>query len=165
MNHRGEIENLLYAYQERLDAGDLVGMAALFEHATVGGVDEDAPMRGSADVIATFKKVLRVYEDGTPRTTHTTLNPIIVVDEEAGNRYLPIGLRGLSADGSIPAAAGGDWQVSRQVRAGRWGVAIFRAGLRRRLARRSRGAPIGRAPRDAWRSIIKGQGRPNMRSL
>ena len=40
MNHRGEIENLLYAYQERLDAGDLVGMAALFEHATVGGVDE-----------------------------------------------------------------------------------------------------------------------------
>jgi hypothetical protein len=84
MNHRGEIENLLYAYQERLDAGDLVGMAALFEHATVGGVDEDAPMHGSADVLATFKKVLRVYENGTPRTTHTTLNPIIVVDEEAG---------------------------------------------------------------------------------
>jgi hypothetical protein len=84
MNHRGEIENLLYAYQERLDAGDLVGMAALFEHATVGGVDEDSPMRGSADVLATFKTVLRVYEDGTPRTTHTTLNPIIEVDEEAG---------------------------------------------------------------------------------
>jgi hypothetical protein len=84
MNHRGEIENLVYSYQERLDAGDLIGMAALFEHATVGGVDEGSPMRGAADVLATFKKVLRVYEDGTPKTTHTTLNPIITVDEEAG---------------------------------------------------------------------------------
>jgi hypothetical protein len=84
MNHRGEIENLLYLYQERLDAGDLVGMAALFEHATVGGADEGSPMRGSADVLATFDKVLRVYENGTPKTTHTTLNPIIAVDEDAG---------------------------------------------------------------------------------
>jgi 3-phenylpropionate/cinnamic acid dioxygenase small subunit len=83
MNHRGEIENLLYAYQERLDAGDLVGVAALFEHATIGG-SEGSTMRGSADLLATFKTVLRLYEDGTPRTTHTTLNPIIEVDEEAG---------------------------------------------------------------------------------
>jgi hypothetical protein len=83
MNHRGEIENLLYAYQERLDAGDLVGVAALFEHATIGG-SEGSAMHGSADLLATFKKVLRLYEDGTPRTTHTTLNPIIEVDEDAG---------------------------------------------------------------------------------
>ena len=83
MNHRGEIENLLYTYQERLDAGDLIGVAALFEHATIGG-SEGSAMRGSADMLAIFKKVLRLYEDGTPRTTHTTLNPIIAVDEDAG---------------------------------------------------------------------------------
>jgi hypothetical protein len=84
MNHRGEIENLLYSYQERVDAGDLVGMASLFEHASVGGGGEESRTFGSAGILATFKQVLRVYENGSPRTTHTTLNPIISVDEEAG---------------------------------------------------------------------------------
>jgi hypothetical protein len=84
MDHRGEIENLLYTYQERLDAGDLEGMAALFEHAVVGGGEGQLSMRGSAEVLALFRQIFRIYEDGSPHTTHTTVNPIVHVDEAAG---------------------------------------------------------------------------------
>jgi hypothetical protein len=84
MGHRGSIENLLYTYQERLDAGDLEGMAALFEHAVTRADTADASWTGSAEVLALFRQIFRLYDDGSPHTTHTTMNPIIEVDAEAG---------------------------------------------------------------------------------
>jgi hypothetical protein len=84
VNHRGEIENLLYAYQERLDVGDLEGVAELFEHAVVRGAGSNFVMNGSGDVLALFRQIFRIYDDGLPHTTHTTMNPIIHVDEPAG---------------------------------------------------------------------------------
>jgi SnoaL-like domain len=84
MDHRGEIENLLYTYQERLDAGDLTGMAALFEHAVIRADTAELTCDGAGEVLALFQQIFRIYDDGSPHTTHTTLNPIVHVDEEAG---------------------------------------------------------------------------------
>jgi 3-phenylpropionate/cinnamic acid dioxygenase small subunit len=82
------IENLLYTYAERIDAGDFDGVAALFEHATVHGVPDGPPetrFRGSEAVARLYAATTRRYEDdGTPKSKHLTTNPIIEVDEEAG---------------------------------------------------------------------------------
>ena len=48
MDSARAIENLLYTYAERIDAGDFDGVAALFEHATVHGVP-DNPRHPSPD--------------------------------------------------------------------------------------------------------------------
>jgi hypothetical protein len=84
MRDRGEIENLLYEYQARIDAGDLEGMAALFEHAVMSSDSVDLKWRGSAEVLALYRQIFHIYDDGSPHTTHTTLNPIIHIDAEAG---------------------------------------------------------------------------------
>jgi hypothetical protein len=84
MCDRSEIENLLYEYQARLDVGDLDGMAALFEHAVMSADTVELSWRGSAEVLALYRQIFRIYDDGSPHTTHTTLNPIIHIDGEAG---------------------------------------------------------------------------------
>ncbi len=80
MCDRCEIENLLYEYQARLDAGDLEGMAAMFEHAELNADSVSDTWRGSAEVLALYRQIFRIYDDGSPHTTHTTLNPIIHID-------------------------------------------------------------------------------------
>ena len=78
-----EIENLLYAYAERIDAGDLEGVAALFEHGSITSAPE-APVekvaRGRDAVLELYQGSTRLYEDGTPRTKHVTTNAIIEVE-------------------------------------------------------------------------------------
>jgi hypothetical protein len=83
MYDRGEIENLLYEYQARLDAGDLEGMAALFEHAVMSADSVEDTWTGAADILGLYRQIFRIYDDGSPHTTHTTLNPIIHIDAEA----------------------------------------------------------------------------------
>ncbi len=83
MSDRGEIENLLYEYQARLDTGDLEAMAALFEHAMMSADTIDQTWRGSSEVLELYRQIFRIYPDGSPHTTHTTLNPIIHVDASA----------------------------------------------------------------------------------
>jgi 3-phenylpropionate/cinnamic acid dioxygenase small subunit len=82
-----EIENLLYTYAERIDAGDLAGVAALFEHGRIlpspSGA-RDVVFEGPEQVRAMYDAATRLYEDGTPRTKHVTTNAIIEVDEAAG---------------------------------------------------------------------------------
>ena len=84
MSDRGEIENLLYEYQARLDAGDLEAMAALFEHAVMSADTIDQTWHGCSQVLELFQQIFRIYADGSPHTTHTTLNPIIQVNADAG---------------------------------------------------------------------------------
>jgi ketosteroid isomerase-like protein len=84
MSDRGEIENLLYEYQARLDAGDLEAMAALFEHAVMSADTIDQTWHGRSQVLELFQQIFRIYADGSPHTTHTTLNPIIQVNAVAG---------------------------------------------------------------------------------
>ncbi len=77
------IENLIYAYAERIDAGDLAGVAELFRHGRI----EAAPgivVEGSDEVRKLYDGSTRLHQDGTPRTRHVTTNVAVEVDEAAG---------------------------------------------------------------------------------
>lgn len=81
------IENLLYLYAERIDAGDFAGIADLFEHGRICAVPDappEATFVGVEGVRRMYDAATRLYEDGTPKTHHVTTNAIIEVDEEAG---------------------------------------------------------------------------------
>jgi 3-phenylpropionate/cinnamic acid dioxygenase small subunit len=82
-----EIENLLYTYAERIDAGDLEGVAELFTHGCILPSPDAArttAVEGRDGVLAMFRAAARLYDDGTPRTRHLTSNAIIEVDEPFG---------------------------------------------------------------------------------
>jgi 3-phenylpropionate/cinnamic acid dioxygenase small subunit len=81
-----QIANLLYRYAECIDAGDLTGAAALFEHARIriGGPDTAEDTIDAAKLLGIWKSLIVLHPDGTPRTKHVTTNPIIDVDERAG---------------------------------------------------------------------------------
>jgi len=72
------IQNLLYRYCDRLDRGDLAGMAQLFEHAQLIVPALTEPVRGVEAITALYAKYTRIYPDtGTPKTRHVTCNVII----------------------------------------------------------------------------------------
>jgi 3-phenylpropionate/cinnamic acid dioxygenase small subunit len=82
-----QIENLLYTYAERIDAGDLDGVADLFAHGRICGVEDGPPetvFSGTEGVRQMYEMATRLYEDGTPKTKHLTSNARIEVDEAAG---------------------------------------------------------------------------------
>jgi len=82
-----EIENLLYLYAERLDAGDFDGVAELFRHGRIRpGPDapDDASFEGRDAVRGMYEVATRLYENGTPLTRHVTSNVIVEVDDDAG---------------------------------------------------------------------------------
>ncbi|MCZ8381468.1 nuclear transport factor 2 family protein [Mycobacterium sp. CPCC 205372] len=83
-----EIENLIYSYAERVDAGDLGAVADLFAHGRICGVENGPPetvFEGTARVRQMYDMATRLYEDGTPKTHHHTTNVRIEVDESAGS--------------------------------------------------------------------------------
>ena len=77
---RAAIERLIFTYAERIDAGDLAGVAELFAEATYRS-DRGGNYRGSAAVLDVVSRVVILYEDGTPRTKHVTSNLIVEIDE------------------------------------------------------------------------------------
>lgn len=81
------IENLLYTYAERIDAGDFDGVADLFRHGRIHGAEGGPPgtvFEGYDGVRALYARAARLHDDGTPRTRHLTTNARIEVDERAG---------------------------------------------------------------------------------
>jgi 3-phenylpropionate/cinnamic acid dioxygenase small subunit len=78
-----EVENLIYAYAERIDAGDLAGVAELFRHGRMKA-GPGMVFEGSEAVRSMYDSATRLYEDGTPRTQHVTTNVAVQVDEDAG---------------------------------------------------------------------------------
>lgn len=83
MSSATQITNLLYRYAELMDAGDLEGVAALFRHARlkIGGSDE---LQNSTQMLAIWRSYVKIYPCGTPRTKHVVTNPILLIDEAAG---------------------------------------------------------------------------------
>lgn len=77
------IENLLYLYAERIDAGDLEGVADLFAHGRIQAAPDAPPAQvfeGRERVLGLYRASTRLHEGGTPRTRHLTTNAIIEVD-------------------------------------------------------------------------------------
>ena len=80
---RDAIAALVATYAERIDAGDLPGVAELFADATYGS-PQGGTYRGSAEVLAVLSEKVILHPDGTPRTKHVTTNLVIDVDETVG---------------------------------------------------------------------------------
>src|SRR5262249_7279526 len=59
-----QIANLLYRYAECIDAGDLPGAAALFEHARIRIGGEDTV--DAARLLSIWKSLIVLHPDGTP---------------------------------------------------------------------------------------------------
>ena len=80
-----EIENLIHTYAERIDAGDLEGVAELFTHGRVQAAPEAPPEQvfaGRDRVLALYRGSMRIYDDGSPHTKHVTTNSIIEIEED-----------------------------------------------------------------------------------
>lgn len=83
MNDVIEITNLLYAYNDLIDRGNLEGAMDLFKDAKlkISGVDEPVDHK---TFLAILKRVVIIYSDGTPKTRHMVTNPIINIDDIHG---------------------------------------------------------------------------------
>jgi ketosteroid isomerase-like protein len=78
-----QIRNLLGRYCELMDAGDFAGLARLFADATLA--DEHGTVFATgADEVRRMWEAQTIRYDGSPRTRHVTANPVIDVDEPAG---------------------------------------------------------------------------------
>ena len=81
MTSRDAIADLVHAYAERLDAGDLDGVAALFADAAYGRAG--GPVRRGAAEVRAALGVVKLHE-GSPRTKHVITNLVVEVDEAPG---------------------------------------------------------------------------------
>lgn len=83
MNDEEQIRALVVAYAERLDAGDLDGVAALFERGQIRSARRSEPLVGREAVRSMYDAVT-LYEDGTPRTKHVLGNLEVECDDTRG---------------------------------------------------------------------------------
>jgi len=73
------ITALIFTYAERLDAGDLEGVASLFADATLRSDLHPHVRRGAAAALALYRDTVMLY-DGKPCTKHLTTNVVVEVD-------------------------------------------------------------------------------------
>jgi uncharacterized protein (TIGR02246 family) len=82
MDDGAAIAALVYGYAERIDAGDLAGVAALFTDGVFRS-ERGGRYEGAAAVRAVLEKLVKLHDDGTPRTKHVTTNLIVEIDGDA----------------------------------------------------------------------------------
>lgn len=75
------ITALLFTYAERLDRGDLEGVADLFAKASLGSDGFDERRRGREQVLELYRTTVALH-DGTPCTKHLTTNVILDIAED-----------------------------------------------------------------------------------
>ena len=81
---RVAITELIYRYAELIDAGDFDGLGELLAHAEFGG-PRTPRARGADAITALFVATTRRFADGTPKTRHLVLNPIVEVDGDTAS--------------------------------------------------------------------------------
>jgi len=84
-NVRTAIENLLYLYAERIDAGDFSGLGELFARATLLDPNGQRIAAGRDEVQALYERSTKRYPDGTPGTQHVTTNTILTLSDSGRN--------------------------------------------------------------------------------
>lgn len=76
------VEHLLYRYAEAIDAGDLDAVGELFRHGRICADGDTGPVtlaEGATAVADFYRSLVRLYDDGTPRTRHVTTNVVVEV--------------------------------------------------------------------------------------
>ena len=121
MSDQDEIRALVVAYAERLDAGDLDGVAALFERGQFRSARGGPPRVGRDAVRAMYDNVA-IFDDGTPRTNHVLGNLRIECDREAGSATAACTFTVVQAppDGPLRAVLVGRYHDRFTFADGRW---------------------------------------------
>ncbi|WP_432260578.1 nuclear transport factor 2 family protein [Cupriavidus sp. TMH.W2] len=116
-----EIANLLYRYAELMDSGDLSGVAALFRNAKLKSAGSDV-LRDEVSMLDQWRRHVRIYPCGTPRTKHVITNPIIEIDEAAGRARCRSYYTVLQATDTLPlqVVAAGRYHDEFEQTDGRW---------------------------------------------
>ena len=125
MTSRDAIADLVHAYAERLDAGNLDGVAALFADAAYGRAG--GPVRRGAAEVRAALGVVKLHE-GIPRTKHVLTNLVVDVDEATGRATARSYFTVLQATPALPlqpilagryhdrfARAGSAWRFGERV--------------------------------------------------
>jgi 3-phenylpropionate/cinnamic acid dioxygenase small subunit len=123
MDAAREIENLLYAYAERIDNGDLDGLAELFTHGRIHGIENGPPstvFEGRDRVRELYETSTRLYEDGTPKTRHVTTNAQVEVDGERGSARSYYTVFQATPDLPLQPIIAGHYRDTFHVVDGRW---------------------------------------------
>jgi SnoaL-like domain len=105
MNDIDEITALIHEYAFRLDAGDLDGLAALFEHAELGSTRHDRRQRGSVEARTVYDNVI-IHDDGTPKSLHQITNVTVRVDGDRAAARSYFTVLQVTAQGLHPVLAG-----------------------------------------------------------
>ena len=71
------IRNLLGTYCRIIDSGDFVALGELFADAVLLDDQGRVAAKGAEAATALWTGLIKRYEDGTPKTRHTTTNPVI----------------------------------------------------------------------------------------
>ena len=124
MSDVDQITALIHEYAVRLDAGDLDGVAALFEHAELGSTRHERRLRGAEQARTNYDRVI-IYEDGTPRTLHQITNVTVRVDGVTATARSCFTVLQVTAQGLHPILAGdyhdrfaqadGTWRFTRRI--------------------------------------------------
>jgi ketosteroid isomerase-like protein len=119
------VTKLIYAYAERIDAGDFAGVADLFADATLTFEGFGDAVSGREAVERLYERSTRRYEDGTPKTKHVMTNVMVDVSDDAisasSRSYFTV-LQAVPGELALqPVIAGRYRHTYRQV-GGRWRV-------------------------------------------
>lgn len=119
------IRALIHEYCYRIDAGDLDGVAALFEYAELGASTHPHRMHGSREARQNYAGVV-IYDDGTPHTMHCITNITIHFDDDAGIAGLTASSRSYftvmqsTPDSGLRAIIGGQYSDRFEQVGGAW---------------------------------------------
>ena len=100
-----EITALIHEYAFRLDAGDLDGVASLFEHAELGSTRHTRRRRGTTEARTNYDGVI-IYDDGTPQTQHQITNVTVQVDGSSATARSAFTVLQVTGQGLHPILAG-----------------------------------------------------------
>ena len=105
MSRCDQIVALIHEYATLLDAGDLDGVAALFEHAELGSTRHSRRLRGAAEARTNYDNVI-IYDDGTPRTLHQITNVTVSIDGATATARSCFTVLQVTGQGLHPIVAG-----------------------------------------------------------
>jgi 3-phenylpropionate/cinnamic acid dioxygenase small subunit len=119
MDDSRQIENLLYRYAQRIDAGDFEGVAELFSHGCICAAGAD-PVQGYEAVLQLYRSSTRLYDNGTPCTRHITSNPLIEVDGDRATCHSYFTVMQALPDFPLQPIISGHYEDQLQRLDGRW---------------------------------------------
>ncbi len=113
------VRALVIAYAERLDAGDLDGVAALFDDAVVRSARSGGALHGRDAVRRMYEPVI-LYEDGTPRTKHVLANLEVTVEGDTASSRCTFTVFQAAVPGRLAPSLTGRYLDRFERSEGRW---------------------------------------------